>query len=431
LKRLIISEIEEVRQKPKKFKLDVLSKADFEEQFTRHLSDRLSGYLAGSLQPVINATGVVLHTGLGRAPISREIISQLHSVSRYSNLEVQLGTGRRGQRNDHLSSLLQLLTGAEDGLAVNNNAAAVMLMLNSLSRNKEVIISRGELVEIGGSFRIPEVIRSSGCKIKEIGTTNKTHISDYKDAISNRTGAIMICHPSNYAIQGFTQKPSVEEIVELGKLHDLPVIFDLGSGSIVDTKIFGSDSEPVVSGVVDQGPDLISFSGDKLLGGPQAGIIVGRKHQVAKCKKNQLLRALRLDKLMIKILQLVLTEYLFNESIPQKLDSLNALICTAEELKKRCEKLLSELPSEITKLCKLEKTTGRVGSGAYPVMDLETWIIRLRPKKMSANSLSRKLRQLKPAIFCYIDEDDVCIDLRAVTQEEEGQIIRALTAVLN
>ena len=226
--------------------------------------------------------------------------NEIKKISRYTNFEINLETGKRGERLDHISHLLKILTGADDGIACNNNAAAVMLMLNSVAYRKEVLLSRGEMVEIGGSFRLPEVMKSSGCKLREVGTTNRTHLADYENAINNKTGAILICHTSNYEIKGFTHSPAIEEIVALAQKNKLPVLYDLGSGSLIPTQYFGSPSEPQVSVILDQDVDLISFSGDKLLGGPQCGMIVGKAEWVERCKKNHLLRALRLDKIIIK-----------------------------------------------------------------------------------------------------------------------------------
>jgi L-seryl-tRNA(Ser) seleniumtransferase len=420
-----------MRAFPKKYKLDILSREELEKTTIDQVCTTLQSFMDGSLKSVINATGVVLHTGMGRAPIRAEFLDKLKTVNRYSNLEIRLGDGKRGQRNDHLSALLHVLTGAEDGLAVNNNAAAVMLMLNTIGRKKEVIISRGELIEIGGSFRLPDVMRMSGCKLHEVGTTNKTHLRDYQEAISPATGAILICHPSNYSIEGFSQKPDIADIVALGKKHDIPVAFDLGSGSLLDTSIFGSKSEPVVSDMVDQGLDLISFSGDKLLGGPQAGIIVGKRKWIQKCKKNQLLRALRLDKFMIKLLQLILIEYLNSNTVQEQLESIKAITADVSGLEQRCNELVASLPESIRKCCSVIKTSGRVGSGAYPIMELDTRVISIQPENRSASTFSKQLRNREKPIFAYIDKDSVCLDLRTVLIEEIPEIKTALTDILS
>jgi L-seryl-tRNA(Ser) seleniumtransferase len=430
VKQIAVVIIEEVRRNPGKYKLEKKSRQELGEEIITVVKEKIELLLSGSLGKVINATGVVLHTGMGRAPLDAALIGHLQEVSRYCNLEIRLDTGRRGQRNDHLSGLLQIITGAEDGLAVNNNAAAVMLMLNTVGKRREVIISRGEMIEIGGSFRMPEVMRLSGCKLCEVGTTNKTHLDDYERAITSKTGAILICHPSNYEVQGFTKKPSIGEIVAVGHKHQIPVIFDLGSGSLIDTSHFGSDSEPVVSEMVDKGLDLISFSGDKLLGGPQAGIIVGRKKWIERCKKNQLLRALRLDKFMIRLLQQVLTYYLYEDSVTNRLVSLKALTTPSSDLEKRCREFLESLPASIRDSASVVATRGKVGSGAYPIMELNSWAVTLKPAGMSANTLAGKLRNHKIPVFTYIENDRVFLDLRTVSDEESMLLKQALEEIL-
>ncbi len=431
IKRLIIQLIEDVRNHPRRYGLERLTKEELQRSMLQMLSKQLHTSMKGSLTQAINATGVVLHTGLGRAPIHPDVIEDLKQVSRYANLEIELESGRRGERTDHLAPLLRVLTGAEDGLAVNNNAAAVMLMLNSVAKRKEVIISRGEMIEIGGSFRLPEVMKASGCKLKEIGATNKTHLRDYEEAISEKTGAILICNPSNYHISGFTHKPELDELVELAHRHNLPLLYDLGSGALYDTLNGGEEGEPLVEEVVAAGVDLISFSGDKLLGGPQAGLIVGRKKWVQKCAKNHLLRALRLDKFIIKLLQSTLKQYLFADPPIQKLAAIEALAASVDSLKERCEDFIARLPESLRKQCRIVETSGKVGSGAYPVLALKTRAIRIQPSKGSAAALAKRLRLYKTPVFTYVDNDCVHIDLRTVSREEETVLQAALTTCLN
>ncbi|EMF0307264.1 L-seryl-tRNA(Sec) selenium transferase [Enterococcus hirae] len=264
-----------------------------------------------SLQKVINGTGTILHTNLGRSLLSKKIEEQLKTISfSYSNLEMDLTSGKRGTRYNHLTHILKKLTGAEDVLVVNNNAAAIMLILDTLATDKEVLVSRGELVEIGGSFRIPEVITATGGKIREVGTTNKTHIRDYQQALTSETGAILKFHTSNYRIIGFTETPYLSELALLAQKHQVPLINDLGSGLLIDMRRFGLPYEPTVREVIEQGCDVVSFSGDKLLGGPQAGIIVGKKTYIQRMKENQLLRALRVDKMTLSALEATLELYL-------------------------------------------------------------------------------------------------------------------------
>jgi L-seryl-tRNA(Ser) seleniumtransferase len=429
LKRIINRKLDSVRNHPAKFGLHKHSKSEMTEMLSGQIIGEIEQLLSGSLRKVINATGVVLHTGMGRAPLNPNTIQALQSVGRYANLEIDTVSGRRGERLDHLSDLLIYLTGAEDALAVNNNAAAVMLMLNSVARRKEVILSRGEMIEIGGSFRLPEVMKISGCKLKEIGTTNKTHLADYEQAISEKTGAILICHTSNYEVQGFTHQPNIDEIVKVGEKYNLPVLYDLGSGSLIDTKIFGSDSEPEVSEIVEKGVDLVSFSGDKLLGGPQSGIIAGKAHFIKMCKKNHLLRALRLDKLIIKALQETLIQYL-KEETTTNIDGIGALTTQAADLEQRCKRFMKKLPSNLTAKISLVQTTGKVGSGAYPTMELTSFAIRIEPQKISTNRLAVKLRSWSIPVFPYIAENALFVDLRTVSDSEEDTIISALKEYL-
>ncbi|MGD9898142.1 MAG: L-seryl-tRNA(Sec) selenium transferase [Calditrichaceae bacterium] len=430
LKRIIQAHLDEIRSRPKQYKISQKSRENLRDEIIIAMTSEIKALLRGSLAPVINATGVVLHTGLGRAPLNPELLKNLHQIGRYTNLEIQLENGRRGQRNDHLSRLLSILTGAEDGFAVNNNAAAVMLMLNTVGNRKEVILSRGEMIEIGGAFRMPEVIKMSGCKLHEVGTTNKTHLDDYKEAINERTAAILICHPSNYEVKGFSQKPELKEIVDLGKKHNIPVIYDLGSGSLVDTIKFGSDSEPVVSEIIATDIDIVSFSGDKLLGGPQAGIIVGKRYWIQKCAKNHLLRALRLDKIMISLLQKTLIQYLEGDSVLNKLDALQSLTSEAEDLKIRCDRFTAELPEAVKKIIQIIPSSGKVGSGAYPLMPLPSYVMQIKSKLLRPEKLAKKLRTRAVPVFVRLEDDAVLIDLRTVSSAEETELKSALTDLI-
>ncbi|NOX88106.1 MAG: L-seryl-tRNA(Sec) selenium transferase [Calditrichaeota bacterium] len=430
VKRFAQSYLEQIRRNPQDFNLQNKTRSELEEQIFESLSFRIRNMLEGSLKKVINATGVVLHTGLGRSPLNPELIKNLSSVSRYCNLEIDLESGKRGQRNEHLSFLLQLLSGAEDGFAVNNNAAAVMLMLNTFGYGKEVILSRSEMIEIGGSFRMPEVMLSSGCILKEIGTTNKTHLKDYEEAVNENTGAILICHPSNYAVQGFTHKPDLKEIVSLAHRHNIPLIYDLGSGSTEETsKLFGGE-EPEINAIVRAGADLVSFSGDKLLGGPQAGIIVGKRKYVEQCANNHLLRALRLDKLMIKILQLILTQYLYRNA-SDRLEAHRALLADEKSLKERCERFYYMLPAAMQPFFKITKASGKVGSGAYPLLKLPSAVLRLNIPKVTAKHISDKLRKNDVPVITYIDDEEVVIDLRTVPEDEESLLLDILVKTLS
>ena len=431
LKQLILSHLQIVRENPKKIKLVNTDKINLQKLLIKQISNELERLTRGTLQKVINATGVVLHTGLGRAPLNDSVIKRMSDVSRYTNLEINLITGKRGERLDHLTPLLKIITGAEDGIACNNNAAAVMLMLNSVAYRKEVILSRGEMIEIGGSFRLPEVMKSSGCHLREVGTTNRTYIRDYENVINDKTGAILICHTSNYEIHGFTHNPPVEDIVALAARYNLPVIYDLGSGSLMPMSTFGSESEPEVREILKKNVDLVSFSGDKLLGGPQSGLIVGKAQWIKKCRKNHILRALRLDKFIIKMLQQTLIMYLYNaEQSIQKVDTIKALTETSQNIKKRSELFVSNLPENLDAVIKLIKAKGKVGSGAYPELELDSYAIRIKANSIKAELLGKKLRESKTPIISYISDDCVLIDLRSVSENEEKQIAQSLKSIL-
>ncbi len=428
LTRFIRDYLEEVRKNPAYYDLQNSERITIEQKLTEDLEISFRKLCKGSIQPVINATGVVLHTGLGRAPLDERMGRQLKRVRGYVNLEFDLESGKRGQRNDHLAPLLRLLTGAEDGFAVNNNAAAVLLMLNTLGNRKEVILSRGEMIEIGGSFRLPEVMKVSGSKLKEIGTTNKTHLRDYRQAISAKTGAILICHTSNYEVQGFTVKPALRDIVSLAHEHGLPVIYDLGSGSFSDSSTLQNKHEPEITEIVEQEVDLISFSGDKLLGGPQAGVIIGKKKWVQKCAKNHLLRALRLDKFILKALQETLLRYLYKQPM---IFAHQALKADPSVLKKRCTQLRQELPESQRQHLKVVPGDGKVGSGAFPLLTLPGYVLKINYSGKKANRLSRELRLWEPSIISYISENHVYLDLRTVSSSEEEEIKKALVTLLD
>jgi len=426
LKHMVVWHLNELRASAGKTKLLNQDKEVVFNSIINTLHSQINELLNGSLKAVINATGVVLHTGLGRAPLAPAIAKKMMQVSRYASLELDLHSGRRGQRNDHVSLLLRLLSGAEDGLAVNNNAAAVMLMLNTIGYRKEVILSRGEMIEIGGSFRMPEVMKMSGVKLREVGTTNKTHLNDYEEAISAKTGGILICHTSNYEIHGFSHKPPLKDIVALCRKYNIPLIYDLGSGSFAATARMENVTEPEVPEIVRAGVDLISFSGDKLLGGPQAGIIVGKRHWVQKCAKNHLLRALRLDKFILKALQETLLQYLYADGTKQRLAAHSALLAPAKELKGRCEQFVNKLPAALREQVRVIKSSGKVGSGAYPTVELPSYAVQILPFKITASRLAAALRKNDPPVIGYVADEKLHLDLRTVAEEEEQLLLEAL-----
>jgi L-seryl-tRNA(Ser) seleniumtransferase len=410
-------------------KLDSVS----HEQLIQEVLARLRRSETPSLRKVINATGIILHTGLGRAVLSEEATARLVETARgYCNLETELDSGKRGKRGAHVEGLLCELTGAEDALVVNNNAAAVMLALNTLSLDREVIIARGELIEIGGSFRLPEIMAKSGCRLKEVGTTNRTTIEDYERAIGDRTGALMKAHQSNYKIVGFAVQASIEEIVSLGLKAKLPVIYDLGSGAIVDMRTYGLDYEPMVRDVVASGVHVVTFSADKLMGGPQAGVAVGKKDLIDRMKKNPLARALRLCKLTLGALEGTLRSYLHSANLFDELPTLRAITASYREVSRRASRLARTLRTNVGDTLEVKVVDGAsmIGGGSFPVQELRTRLLSLRPKGIKVDALASKLRLGAPPVFARIDEDRLVLDPRTVQKDEEKGLIDALSEAL-
>jgi L-seryl-tRNA(Ser) seleniumtransferase len=382
------------------------------------------------LRPVINATGVIIHTNLGRAPLSKETIVAMDTVSRdYTNLEFDLPTGKRGSRYVHIEDLLCRLSGAEAGMVVNNNASAVLLALSAVARRKEVIVSRGEAVEIGGSFRIPDVMRQSGAKLVEVGTTNRTYIDDFRNAITPSTAALMRVHSSNFQVIGFTHNVTIEELGELGKQVGLPVLDDLGSGCFLDTSVYGLAPEPMVQQSVAAGVGLVCFSGDKLLGGPQAGIIVGKKQLVDKLKKHPLARAVRTDKTRIAGLNATLLHYLRGEAT-EKIPIWRMIAASSDELSSRAV----AWAEAFGKKAEVIDGESMVGGGSLPGSTLPTRLVAIGcGGTMSASAvqtLARKLRNRKETpVIGRINEDVLLLDPRSVLPEEDEIIINTLRAV--
>jgi L-seryl-tRNA(Ser) seleniumtransferase len=386
------------------------------------IEKRLFFYLKPHLKRVINATGVILHTNLGRSLLSHEALVNLEEIaSHYSNLEFDVQSGERGNRHSHLTPLLTKLTGAEYGLIVNNNAAAVLLALHTLAFGREVIISRGELIEIGGSFRIPEVMKASGTKLVEVGTTNKTHRDDYHKAINENTALILKVHTSNYRIVGFTSEVSLSELVSLGRENKIPVMNDLGSGCLLDLSRYGLSKEPTVSEAVQIGADVVTFSGDKLLGGPQAGIILGKKNVLLSMEKNPLLRALRVDKLTLAALEATLLLYLDEDKTKDKVPTLRMLTLSLEEIERKAKTLAALIKKELSSFLKVEiqKDSSQVGGGALPLVELPTWVVALTPLKTPVNQLEEQMRGSDPPIISRISNDQIIIDPRTI---DEGEV---------
>ena len=393
------------------------------------LREYVRNYHTPNLRKVINGTGIIVHTNLGRSLLPQSAMDALKSLGQhYSNLEFNLANGGRGSRYSHVDDLLCELTGCEAALVVNNNAAAVLIALETLARGKEVIISRGQLVEIGGSFRIPDVMRRSGAKLVEVGTTNRTHLRDYEEALSGETGLLLRVHCSNYRIIGFTSEVSDSELVQLGKQHDLPVMEDLGSGSFIDLSTFGLLKEPTVQEVVKSGMDVVTFSGDKLLGGPQAGIIVGKKRYIDKIKRNPLNRALRIDKLTLAALEAVLRLYLDVNQAVQHIPTLAMIAASADEVKHRAEKFQHEYSGMDGMYCRIEVVSlfSKIGGGALPEQNLPSWGLALSPTMLQVHRLEHVLRHAQIPVVARIEDDRLLIDMRTVDDDELPLLAQSL-----
>jgi L-seryl-tRNA(Ser) seleniumtransferase len=402
------------------------------ESMTAEIDSTAKTLSSFSLKPVINATGIVVHTNLGRAVLSEKVLENVGKISSgYSNLEYDIAGGKRGKRYTHIKRLLREVTGAEDGIAVNNNAAAVLLCLNTLAKGKEVIVSRGELVEIGGSFRVPDVMASSGAVLREVGTTNKTHLHDYENALNENTALILKVHQSNYRITGFTSDVSIDDLVTLGRKFNIPVMYDLGSGCLIDLKPYGIPQEPVVQEIVKSGIDIMTFSGDKLLGGPQAGIIIGRKDIIEVIQKNPLLRAVRIDKLTLSALEATFMEYIDLDRAKENIPTLRMLLEEPDEVKKRARKIAGLLVKDVKNAeIKVTEDYTFAGGGALPEIALKTFVVSIKPKKLTPNRLEERLREGTPPVIARIKEDALIIDARTIKNEEIKTLAACLKAAL-
>jgi len=386
-----------------------------------------------NLKRTINATGIVVHTNLGRSLLGEAIVENIQAVStRYSNLEFDLAKGVRGSRYSAVEGLLCELTGAEAALAVNNNAGAVLLCLDTIAHGREVIVSRGELIEIGGSFRIPDVMAKSGGILREVGTTNRTHLKDYEGAISDKTGLLLKVHTSNYAIVGFTAGLTLPELVDLGRRCNLPVMEDLGSGTLIDFSRYGLVAEPTVQDSVKAGVDLISFSGDKLLGGPQAGLIVGRREFIEKIKVNPLTRALRIDKLTLAALESTLRLYRDEKAAVAAIPTLRLLTTPLTVIERRADRLSTRLaagaPPEIE--IKTLHRSSKAGGGSLPLLELPSVCIGIRIPGLSANAIEKQMRASSPPVIGRIEDDTFIMDLRTIQDDEIESIGTAFDNLL-
>jgi L-seryl-tRNA(Ser) seleniumtransferase len=396
-----------------------------QEYITSIIKERLELLYRSSLRNVINATGVVIHTNLGRSLLAERVIEKFTAISAgYSNLEYDLEKGKRGSRYTHVEGILKELTSAEAAMVVNNNAAAVLITLETIAKDREAIVSRGELVEIGGSFRIPDVMKKSGAKMVEVGTTNKTHLKDYEEALTPETGAILKVHKSNFQIVGFNEEVERAVLVELGRKHNIPVIEDLGSGSLIDLSKYGMEWEPTVQQVLKDGVDLVTFSGDKLLGGPQAGIILGKKDLVEKIKMNQLNRALRIDKLTLLALEETLNIYRDERKALESIPTLRMICQSHESLKAKAARLSRMIKVKDGDGFKVDTVNGqsKVGGGAMPLMELHTRLLRLSPVKMTSRHINETLKACDPPIIVRVEQDSVLLDVRTI-QEKELKIV--------
>jgi L-seryl-tRNA(Ser) seleniumtransferase len=401
------------------------------ESLAARAAERVGDVGRYSLVGVINATGVVLHTNLGRAPLAERAIEHVAEMARrYSNLELDLESGERGSRYVHVESLLCELTGAEAALVVNNNAAAVVLGLTALAKGGEVIISRGELVEIGGSFRIPAIMEQSGATLVEVGTTNRTHLSDYERAITPRTSAILKVHASNYRIVGFTMEAKVPELVSIARSKNLLVMHDLGSGCLIDLSQYGMPREPTVREAVAEGADVVTFSGDKLLGGPQIGAIAGRREVVDRLKKHQLLRALRVDKLTLAAFEATLRTYRDARDPISEIPTLAMLAADRGALAVRAERIAARLRRDMGEAVSTCEGTSRAGGGSLPEADLPTMLVAVTPPNGGADRVQTVLRQGTPSVMVRVLEQKILIDPRTVFEDEEEMMCRRIAETM-
>ncbi|MGD6775209.1 L-seryl-tRNA(Sec) selenium transferase [Sutcliffiella horikoshii] len=382
-----------------------------------------------SLLPVINATGTILHTNLGRARLSREAINRVVEVAEnYSNLEFDINSGKRGSRHDIVEDLIKEITGAEAAMVVNNNAAAVFFILNAFGKGKEVIVSRGQLVEIGGSFRISSIMEESGAKLVEVGTTNKTHLKDYEEALTDETAMVLKVHTSNFKIVGFTKEVSTQQLVDLKKFQDNLIVYeDLGSGVLFDFTEAGIGEEPVVQKVLETGVDIVSFSGDKLLGGPQAGIIAGKKQYIDKLKKHQLARVLRVDKMSFAALEGTLQAYANNKA--EDIPAVRDMLLTIEKVRERATVFLDSVNSLVMYLWELVEVESMVGGGTMPEVKIPSLAVRVQSDTLSSQNLADELRKGTPSVVVRLQDQYVILDFRTITQGEIPKLVEAFRKI--
>ncbi len=434
--------VEAVRRGLNRFREDLLSSPPREvmdqaafsiEKLMPYFKAAIEQQVAPRLKRVVNATGVVIHTNLGRSLLHMSAVAHMEEVSRrFSNLEYDLEKGERGSRYVHVDEILCALTGAESTLVVNNNAAAVLLVLNTLAEGREVIVSRGQLVEIGGAFRIPDVMRRSGARLVEVGTTNRTHLEDYHRAMGEDTALLLRVHTSNFKIVGFTADVALRDLVELGKSEGIPVMEDLGSGCLVNLDPYGLEEEPLVQQSIKDGADVVTFSGDKLLGGPQAGIILGRRDIIGRVRANPLNRALRIDKLTLAALESTLRLYLDQEKALKEIPTLAMLTVPRAKLARRARRLMYQIRRRLGDSVEASARDDRsqVGGGAYPLQELPTRVIAIRSRTVSPNQVEARLRRHDPPVISRINRDEVIFDLRTIQDDEIPTVVQALSQAL-
>jgi len=414
-------------------KLDIREESLSEDRIIELVEAAAKKAMTLNLKNLVNATGVVVHTNLGRSLLPEEVIGNIEVIAgRYSNLEYDLDAGKRGSRYSIIEDILCEISGAQAAMVVNNNAGAVLLCLDTLARGKEVIVSRGELVEIGGSFRIPDVMAKSGSILKEVGTTNRTHMNDYENAVNDNTALLLKVHRSNYSVIGFTSEVSLKELVELGNRHSRLVMEDLGSGTFIDFSKYGLVKEPTVQESVAAGADVVTFSGDKLLGGPQAGIIVGKKHHLDQIKKNPLARALRIDKLTLAALEATFFLYRDEAKAVRTIPTLRMLTMDINEIEQRASKLMENLKKMDASLLRIDliELSSKAGGGALPLLELPSKCLRIQIEGLSANTLEISMRKNSPPIIGRIEDDAFIIDPRTLQDDDLPIIESAFEHVL-
>ncbi|HXX58529.1 MAG TPA: L-seryl-tRNA(Sec) selenium transferase [Thermodesulfovibrionales bacterium] len=431
-RRYVLQAIREVLDLRRREILEGLTAETSLQGMVPDIETKVKSLTAYSLRSVINATGIVIHTNLGRSVLSDRVMEHVKNVAvGYSNLEYDLAAGRRGKRYAHIRRLLREITGAEDGFAVNNNAAAVLLCLSTLARGREVIVSRGELVEIGGSFRIPDVMASSGAMLREVGTTNKTHLHDYEKTVTDATALVLKVHQSNYRIIGFTEDVPIERLVAFGRGRGLPVMYDLGSGCLIDLRPHGIHSEPTVQEIVKSGADLVTFSGDKLLGGPQSGVIVGRRELIERIQRNPLTRAVRIDKLTLAALEATLMEYTDEERAREYIPTLKMILEDPEEIKGRAKKIAALLRRTIRgAVIDILEDSSQAGGGSLPEKGFKTYVVSLRSEHIPVHEMEERLRNGEPPVIARIKEGSLIIDPRTVGNGEVPALVMRVREAL-